>query len=754
MPNNTPVNKQYTDDANIYSGYALLSDELQIMQHSPMIAKWLKLQVKPYYLADLNPTLHAFVKTLVNSAKLDSNGWSHDALVLHGKRFECAINIKNHSDSVGTVHLFLSDHSDSSMEKTFLELAALEANIGSWQLLVPSQQIICSKNLYLLYGLAPDDELTFSLCKRFFSPQSLQKFEHCIEACKVGTAFVEIFELLDVMGQAKKIRISAKAIYDPAGAVTSLRGTMQDVTAHWYDTARYNLAIETAGIGVFEYDHTTSELIWNKHMYALYGKDPEQPISYVQWHNSVHPDDMDIAKTAFISSIKKGYPFSNIFRTVNSNGDIKYIKASVKTFVDEAKTPLKSIGVNIDITTLIEQEDQLALQRSLSLYNVKLAAIGEMAASIGHEINNPLAIAIGNLELLKSSIHKQAVEPPQLCNHLDAIDGSLARIQSIVAGLKHLAKDDSKEDKSAVNINDLLRITLTLFRAIYEKQGVNLIYTPNMSIQHVAVNGHVGELQQVLMNIINNARDAVTDSVRKDICLSVRLENKQVIIKITDTGIGIQKSLQSRIFDNFYSAKTSRQATGLGLAVVKRILADHKGSIEVESSPGEGASFIVGLPVIEVIKSSPENDSTVTFPLLKSRAITANFKQINAIVIDDEPLLLEIVANHLTSFGIKVLTTSKPTEVLDEILTGNYQLLVTDMCMPGCDGLNLIKQVKALSSKHPKCILMTGGVTADMAKDPESAYHHLDGILNKPFNRHALLKMLNGLDLNAENDNV
>jgi signal transduction histidine kinase len=754
MANKTFVEKEDPNTAQVYSGYALLNEKLDIVQYSPMIAKWLKLKNIPYCLESYNPALHTFIESLVGNAKLDLNGWSHDEFLLNNKRFDCAINITNSGSNAGSVHLFLSDHVNSRLEKTFLELAELDANIGGWELIIPSQELIWSKNLYLIYGLAKATQINHALSKGFFSAESLQRYEECIEACKLGTAFIAIFDCVNAMGQAKKIRISGKPIFNAAGEVSKLRGTVQDVTEDWYDSARYNLAIETAGIGVFEFDHITSELIWNKHMYALYNKPADQPISYSQWHDSVHPEDMDIAKTAFISSIKKGHPFSNIFRVVHKNGDVKYIKASAKTFVDQDKKPLKSIGVNIDITTLIEQEDQLALQRSVALYNAKLAAVGEMAASIGHEINNPLAIAIGNIELLKEIIHRQPPPATQLLSHFTAIDSSLQRIQSIVGGMKYLAKDESKEDKLDVNINELLRITVTLFQQIYKKQGININYTPNINIQDVVVNGHFGELQQVLMNIINNARDAVLDSHVKDIRVSAGIDNRQIMIQITDSGIGIKKELHSRIFESFFSTKKPTNATGLGLAAVRRILTDHKGKIEVESEPGKGASFKVYIPLKGDVKNNQSNEGLATSPIVKPSSVAPNFDHISVIVIDDEPMLLEIIAAQLKSFGMTVLTTNSPATVLDEVKTGNYHLLITDMCMPLCDGLNLISQVKAIQTTKMSYILMTGGITEDLSKDSDSVYQQLDGILYKPFNRQALLKMLNGLNLKVENDNV
>jgi signal transduction histidine kinase/CheY-like chemotaxis protein len=378
--------------------------------------------------------------------------------------------------------------------------------------------------------------------------------------------------------------------------------------------------------------------------------------------------------------------------------------------------------------------------------------IGEMYARIGHEINNPLAIALGNLAFLKKALLDNLIYSQNTHHYLHALDSSLERIQSIVSGLRYLSSDTSHEAKSEIHIYDLLEITVLLLKEIYTRQGITLHYSANQERKNIFVSGYFSELQQVLINLISNARDAVLHSPYKDILICTELTASEINIKITDNGTGISVKEQPHIFDNFYTNKKATHGTGLGLGIVKRILDDHKGSISVESKMNEGSSFLITLPITESSDPSvsEKHDTNLN---IKQLCVSPMLSNVNAIIIDDEPMLLEVVAANLASFGMNVFATDSFKRVLSEIKKGQYQLLITDMCMPECNGLELIKKVKKLSADKVKCILMTGGIVNGV--NPKSLdSNQIDGVLDKPFCLNNLLELLNKLDLKPENQDV
>jgi signal transduction histidine kinase/CheY-like chemotaxis protein len=413
-----------------------------------------------------------------------------------------------------------------------------------------------------------------------------------------------------------------------------------------------------------------------------------------------------------------------------------------------------AVNVETDTATGLEQTHLFmcySLSSKLQTPWLELAEnedkMGEIYAHIGHQINNPLAIALGNLEFLKNPLCSQNTH-----HYLHDLESSLERIQSIVLSLGYLSSNTSNEAKSDVNIYDLLEIIVLLLKETYTKQGITLHYYPNQECKHIFVNGYFSELQQVLMNLISNARDAVLNTPNKDILICTELTADEINIKITDNGIGISVHEQPKIFENFYTSKEATLGTGLGLGIVKRILEDHRGSISVVSKMNAGSSFLVTLPITE--SSDPPVSKKHDMNLnIKQVSVSPNLSNVNAIIIDDEPMLLEVVAANLTSFGMNVFATDNVKTVLDEIKSGQYQLLITDMCMPDCDGLALIKKVQKLSTNKVKCILMTGGIMNGV--DPKSLYSdQMDGLLDKPFCLNELLELLNKLDLKPANQDV
>jgi signal transduction histidine kinase/CheY-like chemotaxis protein len=449
----------------------------------------------------------------------------------------------------------------------------------------------------------------------------------------------------------------------------------------------------------------------------------------------------------------------NFCCTVNTEKEAEHGQQKNHLFVSYVLDPklqksfleLIQNDANIGRAQLALEDEKLALERVASVHKSKLAAIGEISASIGHEINNPLAIALGNLEFLKTALNDDALLSQKTHHYLYALDTSLERIQSIVSGLRYLARDESHEARSEVNIHDLLEITVLLMREIYAKQGITLQYALNQQ-QNIFVVGHFGELQQVLMNLISNARDAVIQSPNKDILVSTELTSDEINIKITDSGIGISTSEQKLIFNNFFSSKKTALGTGLGLGIVKRILEDHQGGIAVESKINEGSSFLVTLPIAHSSERSVSKKLDIK-PNVEGLSVSTHLSNVNVIIIDDEPMLLEIVSANLTSLGMSVFATDNFNRVLEEVKTAKYQLLITDMSMPECDGLKLIQQVKKLSTGKVKCILMTGGLVNGINPRGLSS-NHLDGVLVKPFHRNDLLKLLNKLNLQPENNDV
>ncbi len=253
------------------------------------------------------------------------------------------------------------------------------------------------------------------------------------------------------------------------------------------------------------------------------------------------------------------------------------------------------VVVGSPINELKKIRDDLNEQRAKAHYASRLAALGEMAAGIAHEINNPLAIITSysaNIRILLASPeqHRESIN-----SKLQMISTTCQRIAKIVSGLLDFSRDGQKDPFVPVSITKLLDTTLELCKERFYRNGIFLevVITEN----EVSVMGRETQLSQVLINLLNNSFDAVSNLSEKWVRVDLELiHGKSVRIKITDSGKGIDQTVAEKIFSPFYTTKPVGQGTGLGLSVARSIVQDHGGRLEIDPQHNQ-TCFLIDLPI-------------------------------------------------------------------------------------------------------------------------------------------------------------
>ncbi len=238
-------------------------------------------------------------------------------------------------------------------------------------------------------------------------------------------------------------------------------------------------------------------------------------------------------------------------------------------------------------------EEELKFQTKLSQHNAKLASIGQLAAGVGHEINNPLAIAKGLLAMAESDLAKSGHIDQNILNKLLKVDLALERIEHIVKGLRSFARSD-EASYGRFNVYDLIDETYSMMKEIYTNEGIN--FTSYGKKNDLDCFGSRGRLQQVLVNLISNAKDATEGLSRREISLYYEEKKSEVVITVSDNGHGIPEDKKEKIFEPFFTTKELHKGTGIGLSLVAAMIKEHEGKIEVESKIGLGSKFIITLP--------------------------------------------------------------------------------------------------------------------------------------------------------------
>lgn len=220
----------------------------------------------------------------------------------------------------------------------------------------------------------------------------------------------------------------------------------------------------------------------------------------------------------------------------------------------------------------------------------KLASIGQLAGGIAHEINNPLQVILGRVELL---LQQTPTDSPQ-ANHMRSMLEHTERIAAIVSSLLRYARRQPEEENDQVTLDDAVRDAARLLENQLNLDNVQLIM--DLSSPNAIVTGSRVKIQQVFMNLLINAHQA-TRSTGGQLRVASTLESGQVIVTVSDTGAGIPEDHLSRIFEPFFTTKTEGEGTGLGLFVTYGIVESHGGRIEVESQVGRGTTFTVTFPL-------------------------------------------------------------------------------------------------------------------------------------------------------------
>ncbi|OIP59295.1 MAG: hypothetical protein AUK38_06255 [Nitrospirae bacterium CG2_30_41_42] len=408
---------------------------------------------------------------------------------------------------------------------------------------------------------------------------------------------------------------------------------------------------------------------------------------------------------------------------------------------------VSSKGINIGGDLYVQSfhrdiTEKKAIQEQL-IHSQKMESIGQLAGGIAHNFNNLLTAMLGNAELLKEYSDMDD-ESKQRVNN---IESSARKAGILVSKLLSFARRE-KSDVLPLNLNDVANDSAKLFEGVLDKR---IGLKTNLSDNIPTVEGDPSQLEQVIMNLMVNARDAMPDGgliIIKTSLVEIErdrfnmpsyiMPGKYVLLTISDTGSGIPKEIINGIFEPFFTTKEKGKGTGLGLAMVYGVIKNHKGYITVQSEVGKGSTFDVYLPVSgkAAYKAAPQKLFSVS-------------GHENILLVDDEEEVLNFIRDILETHGYKVLPAKNPLAAIDifKKLGSEIHLVISDIVMPLMDGKELIKTLRTIKPDI-RIIAVSGFSDEAVNKD----ILKIDDFLKKPFEINQLLsKVRHVLDTGIRN---
>jgi PAS domain S-box-containing protein len=391
-------------------------------------------------------------------------------------------------------------------------------------------------------------------------------------------------------------------------------------------------------------------------------------------------------------------------------------------------------GAPAGLAVARDVRERVRMQQQLILSD-RLASLGVLAASVAHEINNPLACALGGLESVSAALDDQT--NPRLNEALDVMGEGMDRVRRIVRDLRTLGQSDDAR-VTAVDPNAALESTLTLVaKRLAGRARVERDY---QDVPPVCANP--ARLGQVLLNIVLNAIDAIPEGAPADNVVRLATGHGAegcVFLEISDSGPGIPADVLGHIFDPFFTTKAAGQGTGLGLTICQRIVNELGGKISATSALGGGTTLRVVLPVAE---GSIPSDSVSVLPVpaaARGREETRGLPRPRVLLVDDEVRLLGVLSMALGSYD--VTTVSSVEEALERIAEEAYDVVVSDVMLPGLGGVDFFVEVeRSWPELRDHFVFMTGGPHGQEIRNQIASTQR--PCLEKPFRAEELIEVI------------
>jgi PAS domain S-box-containing protein len=490
----------------------------------------------------------------------------------------------------------------------YLAEAQRLSHTGSWASIPAAGEIrYMSEECYRVLGFDPrSGEPRYEMFFQNIHPEDQSKVSEVVEKAGRENAEFELdYRIVHPGGEIRDIHAVGHPLLIPPGGQAEFVGTVMDVTerkraegALRRSEAYLAEAQRLTHTGSWAYDIRTKELIHSSEEHSrLFGFDPESGApSFDKLVERIHPQDRALTLRQFGSPSLAGTDFEAHFRIVHPDGTTKFIYGTGHPVFNASGDLVEFVGTVIDITERkrAEEERERLRQAQADLAHVnRVTTMGELTASLAHEVNQPIAAAITNANTCVRWLTRDNPDLDEARAAAMRIVKDGTRAAEIVGRIRQIFKK-SVPDRELVDVNDVIREMIVLLRGEATKHRIS--FHTELAAMLPRVMGDRVQLQQVVMNLIVNSIDAMkdVDEKREVVIESQRAENEHIQVSISDTGMGLPLQQEDQIFNAFFTTKP--HGTGMGLRICRSIIESHGGHLSAADNYPRGATFCFTIP--------------------------------------------------------------------------------------------------------------------------------------------------------------
>ena len=427
--------------------------------------------------------------------------------------------------------------------------------------------------------------------------------------------------------------------------------------------------------------------------------------------------------------------------TLEEEAAVSLLRAGAQDFLLKDRLARLAPALLREVREAALRAEQRQMREQLMI-NDRMASIGVLAAGVAHEINNPLGVLLGTLELMTSMLEQPDTygamvdmglsheARPRFSTFLADATEAAERIRNIARDITTFSRSDAHSQPSVVSLARVVESSLRMARPQIRHRA--RVVEDMEALEPVLANE--GRIGQLFLNLLVNAAQAIPegDYDQHEIRITGRMRGEAIAeVTISDTGCGIAGENLTRIFDPFFTTKPAGVGTGLGLPICKRIMAEIGGDLTVSSTPGRGTSFTARFPTTTLRKSVASDNHTQILP---------TFARGRVLVVDDERMIVSLVQNILEGEH-EVVGTTSPEEALGLIAREHFDLILCDVMMPNTNGLEFFRAaVRVVPEIGPHFVFMTGAASSESLRDALREPGNL--ILDKPFDARKLREVV------------